>query len=178
MVTASAEVWRAQVRDHFTALSQAVDRAFIGGFSLGGALATDYALADNGPRPAGLIAVAPAWQLNGLRDYLWLAPIADAFGDFVEKEPELNPVKYESFSFNAGSQLDIIMSAVQKRMPEPDSLEMPLFLAATEADSVINLEYLVSRFRERFTHPANTMMIFRDTRNPWPEAMADDRIQF
>lgn len=178
MVTASAEVWRAQVRDHFTALSQKVDRAFIGGFSLGGALATDYALANSGPRPAGLIAVAPAWQLNGLRDYLWLAPIADAFGDFVEKEPELNPVKYESFSFNAGSQLDTVMSAVQQRMSEQVSLEMPLFLAATEADSVINLEYLVSRFRERFTHPANTMMIFRDTRTPWPEAMADDRIRF
>lgn len=178
MVTASADVWRDQVRNHFLALSQDVDRAFIGGFSLGGALATDYALSETGPRPAGLIAVAPAWQLNGLRDYLWLAPIADVFGDFVEKEPELNPVKYESFSFNAGSQIGDVISAAQSRIIQKESLDIPLFLAATEADSVINLEYLVTQFRERFSNPGNAMMIFRDTSKPWPVAQADERIRF
>jgi len=178
MVPASADVWREQVRNHFLALSQDVDRAFIGGFSLGGGLATDYALADTGPRPAGLIAVAPAWQLNGLRDYLWLAPIADVFGDFVEKEPELNPVKYESFSFNAGSQIGDVISAAQSRMIQRENQDIPLFLAATEADSVINLDYLVTQFRERFSNPGNAMMVFRDTRQPWPDAQADGRITF
>lgn len=178
MVTASAEVWRDQVRNHFVALSKDVDRAFIGGFSLGGALATEYALGQAVPPPAGLIAVAPAWQLNGLRDYLWLAPIADFFGDFVEKEPELNPVKYESFSFNAGSQIGDVISAAQGRLVQQESVEMPLFLAATEADSVINLDYLVTQFRERFTNPGNAMMIFRDARKSWPDAQADERIRF
>ncbi|WP_296933851.1 alpha/beta fold hydrolase [uncultured Marinobacter sp.] len=178
MVTASAKVWRTQVRNHFVALSRDVDRAFIGGFSLGGALATGYALGEAGPRPAGLVAVAPAWQLNGLRDYLWLAPIADVFGDFVEKEPELNPVKYESFSFNAGSQIGDVISAAQSRINQQESIDIPLFLAATEADSVINLNYLVTQFRERFTNSGNAMMIFRDTREPWPDTQADDRIRF
>jgi len=178
MVTASADVWRDQVRNHFVALSQDVDRAFIGGFSLGGALATEYALGETGPRPVGLIAVAPAWQLNGLRDYLWLAPIADVFADFVEKEPELNPVKYESFSFNAGSQIGDVISAAQGRIIQKESIDMPLFLAATEADSVINLDYLVTQFRERFSNSGNAMVIFRDTRTPWPEAQADERIRF
>lgn len=177
LVTARAEVWQAQVREHFRALSRDVDRAFIGGFSLGGALATEYALSGESPQPAGLVAVAPAWQLNGLRDYLWLAPIADVFGDFVEKEPELNPVKYESFSFNAGTQIGKVISAAQRRIVGQDRIELPLFLAATEADSVINLEYLVAQFRQRFTHPGNTMMVFRDTRTPWPETAADPRIR-
>lgn len=178
MVTASADVWREQVRNHFAALSKEVDRAFIGGFSLGGALATDYALSETGPRPVGLVAVAPAWQLNGLRDYLWLAPIADVFGDFVEKEPELNPVKYESFSFNAGSQIGDVISSAQSLLTQQGNLDIPLFLAATEADSVINLDYLVTQFRERFTNPRNAMMIFRDTRTPWPDSLADERIRF
>jgi pimeloyl-ACP methyl ester carboxylesterase len=166
------------VRNHFVALSKEVDLAFIGGFSLGGALATDYALSKTGPRPEGLVAVAPAWQLNGLRDYLWLAPIADVFGDFVEKEPELNPVKYESFSFNAGSQIGDVISSAQGRIVQQENIDMPLFLAATEADSVINLDYLVTQFRERFRQPGNAMMIFRDSRTPWPDAQADERIRF
>ena len=177
MVTASAEVWRDQVRHHFEALSQAVDTAFIGGFSLGGALATDYALARSGPRPAGLIAVAPAWKLNGLSDYLWLAPVADVFGDFVEREPERNPVKYESVTFNAGSQIADVISVTQDRMTKHQALNLPLFLAATEADSVINLDYLVSQFHHRFVNPRNRMLIFRDTRQAMPLAKADQRIQ-
>jgi esterase/lipase len=178
MVSARAEVWRQQVRHHFSALSADVDQAFIGGFSLGGALATDYALSDTGPRPEGLIAIAPAWELNGLSSYLWLAPVADAFGDFVEREPELNPVKYESVTFNAGSQIGEVISATQRRMARQDTLDTPLFLAATEADSVINLDYLVSQFQYRFTNPQNRMVIFRDIREPWSEIQGDGRIRF
>jgi esterase/lipase len=178
MINARAEVWRQQVRHQFTALSEEVDRAFIGGFSLGGALATEYALAEEGPRPEGLIAIAPAWELNGLSDYLWLAPVADVFGDFVEKEPELNPVKYESVTFNAGTQIGEVISGTQSRMARQEALDIPLFLAATEADSVINLDYLVSQFRSRFSNPRNRMMIFRDTGQPWSEDQADDRIAF
>jgi hypothetical protein len=31
---------------------------------------------------------APAWQLNGLDNYLWLASTANLFLDFVEEEPD------------------------------------------------------------------------------------------
>ncbi|WP_273205752.1 alpha/beta hydrolase [Marinobacter subterrani] len=178
MINARAEVWQQQVRQHFAALAEDVDRAFIGGFSLGGALATEYALAEQGPRPEGLIAIAPAWKLNGLSNYLWLAPVSDAFGDFVEKEPELNPVKYESVTFNAGSQIGEVISGIQSRMSQQATLPIPLFLAATEADSVINLDYLVRQFRNRFTHPQSRMMIFRDMREPWGEKPVDNRIEF
>ena len=61
---------------------------------------------------------------------------------------------------------------------QQESIDMPLFLAATEADSVINLDYLITQFRERFTNPGNAMVIFRDTRTPWPNAQADERIRF
>lgn len=178
MINARAEVWQQQVRQHFAALAEDVDRAFIGGFSLGGALATEYALAEKGPRPDGLIAIAPAWELNGLSNYLWLAPVADVFGDFVEQEPELNPVKYESVTFNAASQIGEVISVTQNRITAQETLAVPLFLAATEADSVINLDYLVNQFRNRFTNPDNRMMIFRDTREPWLESQPDERIAF
>ena len=46
---------------------------------------------------------------------------------------------------------------------------MPLFLVATEADSVINVSYLTEQFQRRFRHPASRMLVFRDTRRPWPD---------
>ena len=177
MTVASAEVWRAQVAGHFQTLANDVDHALIGGFSLGGALATDYALSGQQPAPQGLITFAPAWQLNRLDRYLWLAGIAELFADFVEQEPELNPVKYESFAINAGVQMGEVLDHTQARLTSEESHDLPLFLVATEADSVINLPYLTDQFQTRFHHPENRMLVFRDTRNDWAPEQSDSRIQ-
>lgn len=176
LIEARAEVWREQVRHHFAALEAEVDQAFIGGFSLGGALATDFALDPTLPAPAGLLAIAPAWELNGLREYLWLAPWADLVVDFVEEEPELNPVKYESLALNAATQLARVRARTQGRLASPDRRDLPLMLVATEADSVINLDFLVRQFQQRFDNPANRMLVFRDLRKPAPDLRRDERI--
>ncbi|WP_203299329.1 alpha/beta fold hydrolase [Marinobacter sediminum] len=178
MINAEADTWRQQVSTHFEALAQTVDHAFIGGFSLGGALATEYALSGQKPAPQGLVALAPAWQLNGLRNYLWLAGIADVFADFVEEEPELNPVKYESVTLNAAVQIGDVLRKTQQAIEQPASANLPLFLVATEADSVINLNYLTERFRMDFVHPASRMLIFRDTRQSWAHDWQDERLSF
>ncbi|TGN38932.1 alpha/beta hydrolase [Marinobacter confluentis] len=170
MTRAEADVWREQVRNHFNALARDVDIPMIGGFSLGGALATELALSSADPKPAGLVAIAPAWELNGLKNYLWLASTANLFVDFVEQEPELNPVKYESFSINAAVQLADVLDNLRHRFEQAPAFDMPLFLVATEADSVINLPYLIDSFNTRFRNPDNQMLVFRDQRRSWPYA--------
>lgn len=176
MVSARADVWRQQVREHFNTLADDVDIPFIGGFSLGGALATERALSKDSPRPAGLLVLAPAWELNGLKDYLWLASAARLFKDFVKEEQELNPVKYESFATNSAVQLSRVLDGVKSQLSQYRTIDLPILVAATEADSVINLAFLVNEFRTRFTNPDNRMLVFRDLREPWPENGQDDRI--
>lgn len=168
MIEADAGVWRDQIRGQFNALAEDVDVALIGGFSLGGALATEMALSGAEPRPAGLVAIAPAWELNGLDNYLWLASTANLFVDFVEEEPELNPVKYESLAVNAAVQLGRVLDGLQDRFSHQTPTDLPLFLVATEADSVIDLPYLIDSFNRRFSSPDNRMLVFRDQRGNWP----------
>jgi esterase/lipase len=163
MITAEADVWREQIRHHFTALADDVDVALIGGFSLGGALATELALSDQQPRPDGLVR-----QLNGLDNFLWLAGTANLFFDFVEREPEFNPVKYESLTVNAAIQLADVLEGVERRFAVRTPSDLPLFLVASEADSVINLPYLLDTFNTRFPNPGNRMTVFRDQRLEWP----------
>lgn len=182
LVEVQAGVWRDQVRQHFDNLSARVDHAFIGGFSLGGGLATELALgvgSDSGEtssRPAGLLAIAPVWELNGLRDYLWMAPYAALVTDFVEREPEQNPVKYESLAINAAVQIADVRKTVQEALHRREEIAVPLMLVATEGDSVINLEYLVEQFTGRFSHSGNRMVVYRDTRRPLVPGWADERI--
>jgi hypothetical protein len=65
-------------------------------------------------------------------------------------------------------QLTDVLKGVQERFSAQAPSDLPLFLMATEADSVINLPYLLDSFNTRFNHPDNRMIIFRDQRKQWP----------
>lgn len=167
LVTAESDQWFEAARAHANGLADQVDRLYVGGHSLGGAIATVLALED--PSVRGLVTFAPAWELDGLRDVLWLGTLAEPFIDFIEHEPEPNPVKYESLAVNAGDEMGEIIGRVQSELEAHRSIaDLPLLLVATEADSVIDLDYLQRGFRERFTHPASHMLVYRDTREPAP----------
>ena len=167
LVTAESEQWLEAARVHARGLSEQVDRLYVGGHSLGGAIATVLALED--PSVQGLVAFAPAWELAGLRDVLRLGTVAEPFIDFIEREPEPNPVKYESLAVNTGDEMGEILGRVQSELEVRPSIdELPLLLVATAADSVIDLDYLQRGFRERFTHPDSHMLVYRDTREPLP----------
>ncbi len=167
LVTAESDQWIDSARTHARGLSDQVDRLYVGGHSLGGAIATVLALED--PSVQGLVTFAPAWELDGLRDVLWLGTLAEPFIDFIEHEPEPNPVKYETLAVNTGDEMGEILGRVQSELEARRSIDdLPLLLVATEADSVIDLDYLQRGFRERFTHPASHMLLYRDTREPLP----------
>lgn len=167
LVTAESDQWLETARAHARGLSEEVDRLYVGGHSLGGAIATVLALED--PSVQGLVTFAPAWELDGLRDVLWLGTLAEPFIDFIEHEPEPNPVKYESLAVNTGDEMGEVLGRVQSELEARSSIEdLPLLLVATEADSVIDLDYLQRGFRERFRHPDSHMLLYRDTREPSP----------
>lgn len=167
LVTAESDQWLEAARAHARGLSDQVDRLYVGGHSLGGAIATVLALED--PSVRGLVTFAPAWELDGLRDVLWLGTLAEPFIDFIEREPEPNPVKYESLAVNTGDEMGEILRRVQSELEARRSIDdLPLLLVATEADSVIDLDYLQRSFRKRFSHPDSHMLLYRDTREPAP----------
>lgn len=168
LVTAESEQWFDVAAAHVRGFADEVDRLYVGGHSVGGAIATVLALEE--PAVQGLVAFAPAWELDGLRDVLWLGTLAEPFIDFIEREPEPNPVKYESLAVNTGDEMGEILGRVQSALEARRSIdELPLLLVATEADSVIDLDYLQRTFRERFTHPESHMLVYRDTREPRPQ---------
>ncbi|MDZ7749614.1 MAG: hypothetical protein U5K43_13105 [Halofilum sp. (in: g-proteobacteria)] len=151
-----------------------VDRLYLGGHSVGAAIATVLALERDDV--AGLVALAPMWELNGLRSYLWLATMAEPFVDFLEREPEINPVKYESLAVNVGDEVGEVRERVQVALRHAGEVDLPTLLVATAADSVINLDYLQRTFRERLVHPRSRLVLYRDTRAPRPDWWNDARM--
>ena len=167
LVTAESEDWFASARWHLERFADEVDRLYVGGHSMGGAIATVLALEHDAVQ--GLVAMAPSWELNGLREYLWLATLLEPFMDFLEQEPEINPVKYETLAVNTGDEIGEVRQRVQALLRNRGTVELPTLLVATEADSVIDLDYLQRAFRERLIHPSSRFVLYRDTRKPLPD---------
>ncbi len=78
-VTAEAEQWFPFVRAHARDLAARVERLYLGGDSVGAAIATVVAL-EGWPRADGLVALAPAWELDGLRTAVRLAREPESVG--------------------------------------------------------------------------------------------------
>lgn len=167
LVTAESEHWFAMARTQLERFAGEVDRLHVGGHSVGGAIATVLALEHDGVE--GLVAIAPSWELDELRAYLWLATLAEPFVDFLEHEPEINPVKYETLAVNAGDEIGEVRARVQRLLRHRGEVALPTLLVATEADSVIDLDYLQRGFRERFIHRDSRFVLYRDMRRPLPE---------
>lgn len=174
LVTAESEQWLAHVRAHAAGLAERVDRLYLAGHSIGGALATQVALERDDVD--GLVMLAPAWGLRGFGFAMWAATLAEPFIDFVELEPELNPAKYETLATNVGDEVRETLGRTQDALATAGRIDMPMVLAATAADSVIDLDTLQRTFREQFVNPRNRMVVYRDTRRALPEWWQAERM--
>lgn len=142
-----------------------VQQIFLGGFSLGGALAVYKAQRD--PNLAGLILLAPALALP--QQYLaWLLHFYSLLGRYVpaanwyQRRPQVDYTKYVSFAidgiFNTYRIAEEVREAGKKK-----SLTMPLFVAQCAIDEVVSAQEIV----EFFSHTPNSLnrMLFYSANN-------------
>lgn len=128
-------------RKHVAAVVELADglaaNTFIGGFSTGGALASEYTLR-NPQKVQGLLLFSGALRLESKAEMLanvwgmrWVAKKMD--GDYQTKGR--NPFKYPAVSTFAAFQLvDVIMS-VRALLEDNSALNLPLFVAHSQADT-------------------------------------------
>ncbi|MDP5131066.1 MAG: lysophospholipase [Paraglaciecola sp.] len=132
-----ANRWRKHVADVIALADGLAENTFIGGFSTGGALATEYTLL-HPEKLQGLMLFSGALRLESKAEILadvwgmrWIAKKLD--GDYLSQGR--NPVKYPSVSTFAAFQLvDVIMS-VRELIEAKHPLNLPLFVAHSQADA-------------------------------------------
>lgn len=134
----SHQDWTAVVSYGVQSFQNQVEKVFLLGFSLGGALAL-YEAYQN-PKVAGLLLFAPA--IKSIRKYASYAGIINYIARFIkalrwyQKNPQKSYAKYESFSSNAAAQALTIMKALQKKI-NSRPLNLPLFVVVSDDDETI-----------------------------------------
>lgn len=103
------EDWRRAVDQSVLSFQAEHPHYWLGGYSLGGALAVDYVRRHPEASASGLLLVAPALDLDS--GALWVLPWLNRISGWLPRlawldlHDDTNPVKYESFPVNAAWQM-------------------------------------------------------------------------
>ena len=158
------EAWLEAARAHLALWRDPDAPLHLGGFSLGGVIATILAL--EAPPVDGLLLFAPAYRSS--RDGLlrW-APLAARFRDWIFGGMiiEDNPTKYNSLPINGLGQY--YETARHLRGLWGDRrLGMPVLMVESLDDSVVDVEAVRRTFARRFTSARAELVLYGETDEP------------
>jgi esterase/lipase len=168
MLNISFRSWLRSVRKHYENWQVDDTPIYIGGFSLGGVLATILALEK--PKIAGLLLISPAYhsQLNSL--LRWSGIYAKfrpwMFGGLITED---NPVKYNSIPINSGTQYFNTTVHLKKMLRDDkkpwlgEHLKMPVMMVATANDSVVDVDYSRYVFHNYFRNSHSRFLMYQPT---------------
>jgi len=159
----TAEDWIRTARFALETMKQEVTHVYLGGFSTGANLSVWLAL--NDPAVRGLILFSPAFALK--YEYSGMIRFLDLFMDWLAQWPEDDYARYNSFSINALKQFYVTSDLLKQGFEEGRELKIPVFMALSMDDSVVNVEYVRRIFQQRFKSPSNRLMVF--AKNPISE---------
>lgn len=174
--------WRDAVREQTAFMARDVERVFVGGFSLGGALALSEALEDK--HVAGLLLFSPA--LAHSHPYAWLVPWMAPFRTWPRPpspdRPQMDQLRYRNIP---ARPLALLYQDVMNlhRDLEAKGFNRPALLAVAERDSLLDSRAVAALFSQYFTHSASRLIWYGPNPpqgNPrviaLPDVLPDERI--
>jgi pimeloyl-ACP methyl ester carboxylesterase len=128
--------WQDHVRQVMASVNGLGKDKYIGGFSTGGALATQYVLS-HPDQAKGLLLYSGALALDsgvetlaGIWGIKWLTKTMD--GEYLTSGP--NPYKYPGVASYSAVQLADVIFDVRERLKQSDGFNLPVFVAHSKAD--------------------------------------------
>ncbi|KPX46912.1 putative lipoprotein [Pseudomonas syringae pv. helianthi] len=158
MLDVRLEQWQQVVREQVQQLGREVPKVYLGGFSTGANLVLDYAY--DHADIAGLILFSPAFRSNS--GYAWLTPWIGWARPWLATpndglRPMQTPVRYMNMPTNGFAQFYRSSALAQARLHQR-RYDKPVFIAIAEHDSVLDTDYVLDTFSQRFSHPASQLI--------------------
>lgn len=131
---------------------------YLGGFSLGGVIAT--ALAIEHGNVEGLLLFSPAYKSSMNHLLRWSSIYAKfkpwVFGGMIIED---NPAKYNSIPINGAAQYYETTKYLKRRWKR-GPLEMPVLLVASRDDSVVDIDFLINVFDRKFKSTRKRLIVY------------------
>jgi len=146
---------------------------YLGGFSMGGVIAT--ALANENEGIAGLLLFSPAYQST--QDHLlrWSSLYSIfkpwVFGGMIRED---NPTKYNSIPINGAAQYYKTAKFLKRRMRRRQ-LDTPTLIVASRNDSVVDIDYLLTFYKQRLSSDKKQFILYSNDSEADVESFVDVR---
>ena len=162
MINIQYEKWLDVVRTFINDTKNDASPLYLGGFSLGGVIATIIANEDSDI--AGLLLFSPAYH-SKLNNTLRWAGVYKYFKTWLFDTMliEDNPAKYNSIAINSGHQYFKTTQYLKEHWKKP--LSIPVLFIVSEDDSVVDLAYTRHIFNQKFTSKTKSLVIYSASNN-------------
>ena len=129
--------WIAQVEYGVKELSKKVDKIYLGGHSVGGALSINHILSNPLQKIEGLIGIAPSIKIDSRAK---ITPIIKLFKKYRYIFKDDNPVRYQSITYNSIVQVYLLTKKINKKLQKDNSAlkNIKAFLVFTNEDTTID----------------------------------------
>ena len=149
--------WLAAARFGVKTLKEDTAAVFVGGFSLGGLLSIHALLEDAAVR--GAFVFSPALALQGtwlVRQGVWLRHLLK----WLDRDAPDDYARYEAMPVNATAEAYLLTRKLERSL-QRRRIAVPVFMAFTADDPVIDVAAARGYFENRFSHPGNRLVVYR-----------------
>jgi esterase/lipase len=154
----TTETWLEATEYVIRGMQSEVDQLFLGGYSLGGALAVHYALLDQQDL-SGLFLFNPCLKVR--TKLAWLAGPLNAFKTWLVVQEDQDFARYESFATNSGKQIDRLVNRIVELTGRKGlRLTIPVFTAVSFEDATVDPFHTLKFFRENITSPNSRLLLY------------------
>ena len=156
LLTVSRDDWRATFKNAADQFSKEVDVMYVGGFSTGGALATEYAW-QHSDKVAGAVLFSPLFKINSGID--WLSPWLAMVKDWLDNYPSDDFAKYASIPIPAIAEVYKLAKEVRNLVLD-NPKDLPVFIALSEDDQTVDSSVSESVFKQGMIGPKSQMVLY------------------
>ena len=179
LLQARWEDWTAVVRiamRHAAGLPGADQSLLMAGYSNGGLLAIDYALAcdaaGNAPCPDGIVLMSPAIAVSGAAIVTNLHPAISWLPYFEQFKwlsilPEIDPFKFTSFPKRAAWEIYRVSRRTHKQLADPEEASKlpPMLTFQSAVDNTVTARAIVTLLYDRLPANGSKLVVYDINRN-------------
>ena len=159
----SYKKWLKAARQQFSLWDDGATPMYVGGFSMGGVLATILALENDSIE--GLLLFSPAYKSTMNHLLRWSGIYSRfkpwVFGGMIIED---NPTKYNSIPINGAAQYynltKVLRHAWAKRSKGKRRLSIPVLAVASVDDSVVDINFTIDWFNKRFASENKKLIVY------------------
>ncbi|NLQ18644.1 alpha/beta fold hydrolase [Marinomonas sp. M1K-6] len=156
LLNVSRDDWRDTFRNAAEEFSKEVDVLYVGGFSTGGALATEYAW-QHADRVAGALLFSPVFKVNS--DIDWLAPWLALVKDWLDNDPSDDFAKYASIPLPAIAEVYKLSKEVRQLVLDSPK-DLPVFIALSADDQTVDSTVTETLFKRGMIGSKSQMVLY------------------